>query len=115
MSTELPIACTLSPDGFAARMGLIDALAADGLIDRTATAHGVRVRLRGTPEIERRVRELVAAESECCAFLDFTLGREDDAIVLEIAGPHEARPVIDLFFDPGVSPATRSAPAAPPA
>jgi hypothetical protein len=111
MSTELPIACTLSPDGFAARMSLIDALAADGLITRAATAHGVRVRLRDTPEIERRVRELVAAESECCAFLDFTLGRDDDAIVLEIAGPDEARPVIDGFF----SPATRSTPAAPPA
>ena len=26
MSTEIPNACTLSPDGFSARMGLIDAL-----------------------------------------------------------------------------------------
>ena len=87
MSTHIPIACTLTPDGFAARMGLIDALAADGLIDRTDTERGVRVRLRDTPEIEQRVRELVAAESECCAFLDFTLGRDDEAIVLEISGP----------------------------
>ena len=63
MSTEIPIACTLSPDGFTARMGLIDALAVDGLIDRTDTERGVRVRLRDTPEIEQRVRELVAAES----------------------------------------------------
>ena len=44
----------------------------------------MRVRLRDTPEIEQRTRELVAAESECCAFLDFTLGREGGAIVLEI-------------------------------
>ena len=103
MSTEIPIACTLSPDGFTARMGLIDALAVDGLIDRTDTERGVRVRLRDTPEIEQRVRELVAAESECCAFLDFTLRREDDAIVLDVSGPEDARPVIDLFFDPAVS------------
>ena len=100
MSTAVPIACTLAPDGFTARMGLIDALAADGLIDRTHTQRGLRVRLRDTPEIERRTRELVAAESSCCAFLDFTLGREDDAIVLEITGPVDARPVIDLFFAP---------------
>ena len=101
MSTEIPIACTLSPDGFTARMGLIDALAVDGLIDRTDTERGVRVRLRDTPEIEQRVRELVAAESKCCAFLEFTLGREDDAIMLDVSGPEDARPVIDLFFDPG--------------
>ena len=68
-------------------MRLIDALIADGLIDRTDTERGVRVRLRDAPEIEQRVRELVAAESECCAFPDFTLGRDDQAIVLEISGP----------------------------
>jgi len=115
MSTEIPIACTLSPDGFTARMGLIDALAVDGLIDRTNTERGVRVRLRDTPEIEQRVRELVAAESKCCAFLEFTLGREDDAIMLDVSGPEDARPVIDLFFHPAVSPATQSAPAGRPA
>ena len=115
MSTEIPIACTLSPDGFTARIGLIDALAVDGLIDRTDTERGVRVRLRDTPEIEQRVREFVAAESQCCAFLDFTLGREDDALVLDVSGPEGARPVIDRFFDPEVSPATRSAPAGRPA
>jgi hypothetical protein len=100
MSTDIPIACTLTPDGFTARMGLIDALAADGLIDRTDTERGLRVRLRDTPEIEQRTRELVAAESKCCVFLDFALGRENDAIVLDIAGPEDARPVIDLLFSP---------------
>ena len=100
MSTDIPMACTLTPDGFTARMGLIDALAADGLIDRTHTDRGLRVRLRDTPEIEQRARELVAAESKCCAFLDFTLGRDQDAIVLDIAGPQETRPVIDVLFSP---------------
>jgi hypothetical protein len=100
MTNEIPIACTLSPDGFTARMGLIDALAADGLLDRTSTASGLRVRLRDTPEIERRTRELVAAESRCCAFLQFELGREGDALVLGISGPDDARPLIDGFFSP---------------
>ena len=97
---DLPIACTLTPEGMTARLELIDALAADGLLDRTATASGLQVRLRGTPEIEERTRELVAAESKCCAFLDFELGREDDALVLDISGPELARPVIDMFFAP---------------
>lgn len=96
--TELSIACTLTPDGMTARLALIDALAADGLLDRTATDTGLRVRLRDTPAIERRTRELVAAESQCCAFLDFALARERGELVLDIDGPADARPVIDLFF-----------------
>jgi hypothetical protein len=96
--TDLPIACTLPPDGMTARLALIDALAADGLIDRTPTDAGLRVRLRDTPEIERRTRELVAAESACCAFLDFDLRREGGDLVLDISGPADARPVIEQFF-----------------
>lgn len=95
---ELPIACTLTPDGMTARLELIDALAADGLLARTPTATGLRVRLRDTPEIEERTRALVAAESQCCAFLDFALGRDGGDLVLDVSGPEDARPVIDLFF-----------------
>jgi hypothetical protein len=97
---DLPIACTLTPDGIAARLALIEALAADGLLDRTPTDAGLRLRLRDTAEIERRTRELVAAESQCCAFLDFKLGREDGDLVLDISGPDDARPVIEMFFAP---------------
>jgi hypothetical protein len=97
---DLPIACSLSPDGMTARLALIDALAADGLVDRTPTETGMRVRLRDTSDIEQRTRELVAAESACCAFLDFTLGREDGDLVLDISGPEDARPVIEMFFAP---------------
>ena len=81
-----------------ARLRLIDALAADGLLDRTATDAGLRIRLRDSPDIERRTRELVAAESKCCAFLDFDLRRNGGELVLDIAGPADARPVIDMFF-----------------
>jgi hypothetical protein len=98
--TELPIACTLSADGMAARMQLIDALAADGLLRRTQTDAGLRVHLRDSPDIEERARQLIAAEASCCAFLTFDLGREADALVLDVSGPPEARPVIEMFFEP---------------
>lgn len=97
---DVPIACTLTPDGLTARLALIAALAADGLLDRASTESGMRVRLRDTPDIERRTRELVTAESTCCAFLDFELGREAGDLVLDISGPEAARPVIDSFFAP---------------
>jgi hypothetical protein len=96
--TEIPIACTLTPDGMTARRALIDALAADGLLDRTATDTGLRLRLVDRPDIEQRTRELIAAESTCCAFLEFELGRDDGDLVLDVSGPQDARPVMDLFF-----------------
>jgi len=101
--TEIPIACTLDPEGAAARQALIAALVVDGLIDRTVTASGLRLRLRDTPEIERRTRALIAAESACCAFLELRLGRDGGDLVLDVAGPAAARPVIDGFFAPGMA------------
>ncbi len=98
--SDLPIACALTPDGMIARLALIDALAADGLLDRILIDAGLQVRLRDTPDIEQRIRALVAAESTCCAFLDFDLGRDDGALVLDITGPEDARPVIEMFFAP---------------
>jgi hypothetical protein len=98
--TDQPIACTLTPDGMTARLALIDALAADGLLERTPTESGMRVRLLDRPDIEQRTRELVAAESKCCAFLDFDVRRENGDLLLDISGPEHARPVIELFFAP---------------
>jgi hypothetical protein len=95
---EIPIACTLGPEDMNARRALIDTLAADGLLERAATDSGLRVRLRDTPDVERRTRALIAAEARCCAFLAFDLKRDHGALVLDISGPPEARPVIDLFF-----------------
>jgi hypothetical protein len=97
--TDQPIACTLTPDGMTARLALIDALAADGLLERTPTEAGMRIRLLDRPDIEQRTRELVAAESKCCAFLDFDLRREDGDLLLDITGPEDARPVIAMFFE----------------
>jgi hypothetical protein len=98
--TDLPIACTLSSHGMTERLALIDALAADALLGRTPTEAGLRVRLRDTPEIEERTREVVAAESRCCAFLEFELGRDDGDLVLDISGPENARAAIEMFFAP---------------
>jgi hypothetical protein len=95
-----PLACTLAPEGIADRLAFIRALAADGLLARIPTASGVRMRLRDTPDIERRARELVAGEARCCPWLDLSLERDDEALVLEIGGPAEARAAIDAFFAP---------------
>jgi hypothetical protein len=41
----------------------------------------------------------VAAESRCCAFLDFDVAGEEDATVLTIAAPAGAEPVMHELAD----------------
>jgi hypothetical protein len=59
----------------------------------------MRARLRDSPDVERRVQELIDAESRCCAFLTFELVRDGGELVLDIAGQADARPVIEFYFD----------------
>ena len=98
--TDLPIACTLTPNAMTDRVAFLTELAQDGLIAREPTDRGLRVRLRDSEDIERRTRQLIAAESSCCSFLTFKLERVGDELVLEISGSDDAQPVIDLFFAP---------------
>jgi hypothetical protein len=95
---DTPIVCTLNPAQLRDRVAVIDSLASDALLGQDEIAGGVRSRLRDTPDVEARVRELVAAESSCCGFLSFGLSRRDGELWLEITGAPEARPVIDQFF-----------------
>ncbi len=96
MLPGMTVACTLSVDRVPGRLALIGGLADDALLDQTPIPGGIRSRFR--PGAERRVRELVELESQCCAFLDFAVGRDDDAILLDIIGPPDAQLVIEQFF-----------------
>ena len=98
--TELPTACTLEPEQMPGRLAFIEGLTADALIDQQPIAGGQRSRFRDTPDVEQRVRDLVAAESECCAFLRFELARDEHALLLDITGSPDAQPVIRRFFAP---------------
>jgi hypothetical protein len=98
MPTDIPIACALNPAEMRDRVTSIDALLIDALLDQREIAGGLRTPFHDTSDVERRVRELVAAESRCWALLPFAVGREDDALWLDITGAPEARPVIDQFF-----------------
>jgi len=57
----------------------------------------VRLRFRAADGVEGSLRALVAAERECCPFLDFELASEEDELVLRIAGPPQALPILDAF------------------
>jgi MerR family transcriptional regulator, copper efflux regulator len=98
--TDLPIACTLDANDLGDRLATVEALRRDALVGRTEIPGGVRMHLRNAPGIEARVRALAAAESRCCAFLNFRIETVDDELLLEITGVPEARPVIDEYFAP---------------
>jgi hypothetical protein len=95
---EQPIACTLSPGQYKSRTHDLAAIAARALRSREQTADGERLTFEDSADTERELRAAIAAESSCCAFLRMDLQRADDALVLDIAGPQDARPIIaDLF------------------
>jgi hypothetical protein len=96
--SEAPIACTLGPGQYASRTGELAALAARALRSREQTTAGERLVFTDTPEIERELRGVIAAEASCCEFLRMSLGRTGEGLVLDIAGADAARPVIAELF-----------------
>lgn len=95
---HVPIACGLDADDVSARLRLFDDLGREALLDRRATMDGLRVRLRAAPGVEQRTRKLIAAEGRCCPFLSFDVRRHEGAVVVDITGPAQARPIIDELF-----------------
>ena len=93
-----PIACTLTADQLRGRVHDLAALAARALRSREPTAEGERFTFSDTAATETELRAVVAAEASCCAFLRMDLRRTDDGLVLDVAGPHEARPIIAELF-----------------
>jgi hypothetical protein len=95
---EQPIACTLGPDQYRDRTGELAALAARALRSRERTPDGERLIFTDSEDTEHRLRAVIAAESSCCAFLRMDLARGDEGLVLDIAGPQDARPIITELF-----------------
>jgi hypothetical protein len=95
---DQPIACTLTPDESRGRTDDLAALAARALRSREQTAEGERLLFTDSDENERDLRAAIAAEASCCAFLRMELRRDDEGLVLDIAGPQDARPIIAELF-----------------
>jgi hypothetical protein len=88
--TDLPIACTLDRAEMPQRGAEIRALGRDGLEAVERGERSVTLRFRPGQSIHERVEAIVAAESRCCAFLDFSLAEADRATVLTITAPEGA-------------------------
>lgn len=88
MAADHPIACTLTPGDYRARLAEIAALSRDAL--RRVERRGSVLDLRYAPAAAERVRALVAQERACCAFLDFDLHVGGDEVQLLVTVPPAA-------------------------
>ena len=94
---DQPIACTLGAAEYKDRTAELAALAERALRSREQTPDGERLVFADRADVERDLRSMIAAESSCCAFLRMDL-RRDEGLVLDIAGPQDARPIIAELF-----------------
>jgi hypothetical protein len=81
------VACTLSADELPARRQQIRSLGKDGLLSVEHDARRAIFRFRSGAQMRRRIDEIVAAESRCCAFLDFRVEEAGDVTALTISAP----------------------------
>jgi hypothetical protein len=91
----IPIACSLSAADYRERLAAIAEVGASSLLGIERRSDARVLRFRPSTETDERLRAIVAAEAECCAFLDLSLAATNDELVLTIVGPDEATPIVD--------------------
>jgi hypothetical protein len=101
MNKPHPIACSLSTEALADRIGWISALNRDFL--RACRRERTTLRLTYDAAAARDVRMLVAREQECCGFLGFSIQESSDAIELRIDAPGVDEMNVEPLFAPFLS------------
>jgi hypothetical protein len=95
---DQPIACTLTATDYTARTEATAELARRALRSREPIPNGTRLTFEASADTERQLRDVIAAEARCCAFLRLDLRPTADALVLDVTGPAEAQPIIAELF-----------------
>jgi hypothetical protein len=98
MPTELPIACSLDATEFPRRLA---EMAEVGRALVHVIHEGMRAELRfaAGKGIRERLEAIVAAESDCCAFLRMRVDDAPDLLVLTIDAPAGAGPILTELVD----------------
>jgi hypothetical protein len=95
MPTDLPMACTLTPAELPARVAEMADVGREALEVAEVRGGGAVLRFRASGDTRERLTAIVAAEARCCAFLAMNLSDESGRIVLTVAAPAGAEPVLD--------------------
>jgi hypothetical protein len=94
MGTDLPIACSLTAAELPARLAEMAAIGRRALQSVEIDDSTATLRFRANPQTRARLAAIVAAEAQCCAFLDMRLSDEPKAVALTIVAPAGAAPVL---------------------
>jgi hypothetical protein len=95
MTDPTPIACTLGAGDLERRLAAIAEIGAESLIGRETDGGRHLLRFRADAKTRRRLEQIVAAEAECCSFLDLTLKERDAELALTIGAAGEGQAVAD--------------------
>lgn len=95
MTERTPIACSLGASDLRQRLDEIAEIGADSLIERDADGGRHLLRFRSDPETRRRLETIVAAEAECCSFLELSLEEQGGELVLSVSAPEDGQSVAD--------------------
>ncbi len=97
MAQELPVVCSLGAGDLEQRLAAIGEIGAESLIDREVEKGKHRLRFRSDPKTRQRLEDAIAAEAECCAFLDLSLEEDGGELILSIAAPEAGQATADGF------------------
>jgi hypothetical protein len=94
MARSLPIACSLSGEDQAERLGELASLSSRVLGAEPTGEGGSLIRFQPGGDTESQLKRIVAAERECCPFLDLSVAEDGSNLTLSIDGREGAEPVI---------------------
>lgn len=97
MTDPKPIACSLGASDLQQRLDRIAEIGAAGLIARDVEDETHALRFRADETTRRRLEEIVAAEAECCAFLQLELIEREGELVLTLAAPQDGQAIADAL------------------
>lgn len=97
MTKELPVVCSLGAGDLAQRLAAIAEIGAASLIDQRKEGERHLLRFRSDPLTRERLEGIIAAEAECCAFLDLSLEQDGEDLVLAVAAPESGQHTADAF------------------
>ncbi|ODU67210.1 MAG: hypothetical protein ABT11_20760 [Novosphingobium sp. SCN 66-18] len=97
-TTEPPIACTLDAGNLKDRLEWIGKLNARSLLG--SRRGDLSLTLDYALDAIGDVREMVASEEACCAFLAFIIDERADRVRVTITAPETAREAAEALFEP---------------
>ena len=93
-----PVACTLDAAGFQTQSERWAHLLASAGLERIETEDGLRLHFRAESGVDQELRELVAVETECCAWASWTVQSEPGQLVLRVRSTGDGIAVIHSMF-----------------